>query len=484
MSGVETDYLVIGAGAIGMAFVDSLLDHGPADTRITIIDRHPKPGGHWNTSYPFVTLHQPSVTYGLSQLPLNDGVIDQAGPNAGFGELASGAQVQAYYDHAMRHKFVPSGRVHYLPMTDYEGGADGVHRIRTILSGDVREIGARKLVDGRKFAAQVPTITKRKWQADGVLVMTPGELGTLASSGMAVPGHFVIMGGGKTACDVGVWLLQMGVSARQISWVRPRDTWFFNRASIQTGADHLAQAIDFPRSQMRAAAAAASGAEIFHMMEADGHMLRIDRDSEPTKFHFPTISQAEVDLLATIEDVIRIGRVTSVIPGTLTGLDGTASVPEDSLYIDCTATAAPRSVTEPIWQGEDTIVPQLMQVPLVSLSAAAAGFIEGLFETDSEKNALGAPGRITDTVEHFPEALLINATNRMLWNGSTTVTGWLSDNRLDPGARMVKALASATPEMQAAAKSIRSATVAAVPNLQKLVLAEQARDKALEQVES
>ncbi len=52
MSDVETDYLVIGAGAIGMAFVDSLLDHGPADTHITIVDRHPKPGGHWNTSYP------------------------------------------------------------------------------------------------------------------------------------------------------------------------------------------------------------------------------------------------------------------------------------------------------------------------------------------------------------------------------------------------------------------------------------------------
>ncbi len=107
-----------------MAFVDSLLDHGPADAHITIVDRHPKPGGHWNTSYPFVTLHQPSVTYGLSQLTLNDGVIDQAGPNAGFGELASGAQVQAYYDHAMRHKFLPGGRVRYLPMTDYEGGAE------------------------------------------------------------------------------------------------------------------------------------------------------------------------------------------------------------------------------------------------------------------------------------------------------------------------------------------------------------------------
>ena len=44
---METDYLVIGSGAVGMAFVDTLLDE--SDAHITIVDRHGKPGGHWRT---------------------------------------------------------------------------------------------------------------------------------------------------------------------------------------------------------------------------------------------------------------------------------------------------------------------------------------------------------------------------------------------------------------------------------------------------
>lgn len=472
MASYETDYLVVGAGAIGMAFVDSLLDHGKGD--ILMLDRHPKPGGHWNTSYPFVTLHQPSVTYGLSHESLGDKVVDQAGPNRGMYELATGAQVNAYYDSAMRHKFMPSGRLDYLPMTEYLGREGDTHRFRTMLSGEEHAVTAGKMVDGRKFAAQVPAITKRKWEAEGVTVMKPGELGQLAYGGAQVPSHYVIMGAGKTACDVGVWLRQMGVPAKQISWVRPRESWFFNRASLQPGPEHIRRALDFPASQMRAAAKAQSGSEIFLMMEEDGHMLRIDRQVVPSKFHFPVISQGEVDLLAEIQDVIRIGRVHRVEPGRLHGVDGEASVPENSLFIDCTATAAPRGEVEPIWQG-DTIVPQLMQVPLVSLSAAMTGFIEASFESDAEKNGFGAPGRITDTVEHFPEALLINATNRMLWSRSPAILDWLSTNRLDPGARMMRELADAPPDILKSASAIRDLTMAAVPNLQRLAITEQER---------
>ena len=45
-SPLETDYLVIGAGAAAMAFVDTLLDE--SDARIVMVDRHDRPGGHWN----------------------------------------------------------------------------------------------------------------------------------------------------------------------------------------------------------------------------------------------------------------------------------------------------------------------------------------------------------------------------------------------------------------------------------------------------
>ena len=56
---LETDYLIIGSGAMGMAFADTLLDETQAD--MIIVDRHAKPGGHWNVAYPFVRLHSAIV---------------------------------------------------------------------------------------------------------------------------------------------------------------------------------------------------------------------------------------------------------------------------------------------------------------------------------------------------------------------------------------------------------------------------------------
>jgi len=37
MQAIETDYLVVGAGAMGMAFTDALIDH--ADVHVTLVDK-------------------------------------------------------------------------------------------------------------------------------------------------------------------------------------------------------------------------------------------------------------------------------------------------------------------------------------------------------------------------------------------------------------------------------------------------------------
>ena len=63
---VEADYLVVGAGAMGMAFTDALIDH--ADVHVTMVDRRHAAGGHWQDAYPFVQLHQASMFYGLTGL--------------------------------------------------------------------------------------------------------------------------------------------------------------------------------------------------------------------------------------------------------------------------------------------------------------------------------------------------------------------------------------------------------------------------------
>src|ERR1700734_32024 len=72
---METDYLVIGAGALGMGFVDTLLEH--SDAEIVIVDRRHGAGGHWLDSYSFVQLHQPSMNYGVNSTPLGRGRVEK-----------------------------------------------------------------------------------------------------------------------------------------------------------------------------------------------------------------------------------------------------------------------------------------------------------------------------------------------------------------------------------------------------------------------
>jgi cation diffusion facilitator CzcD-associated flavoprotein CzcO len=79
---LETDYLVIGLGAMGMEFADTLLTESQAS--VIFVDRHDRPGGHWNDAYPLVRLHAASANYGLNSTPLGEDTIDQVGLNRGI----------------------------------------------------------------------------------------------------------------------------------------------------------------------------------------------------------------------------------------------------------------------------------------------------------------------------------------------------------------------------------------------------------------
>jgi hypothetical protein len=102
-----------------------------SDAHITIVDRHGRPGGHWNDAYPFVALHQASAYYGVNSTELGSRRNDDSGPNAGLYELADGPEINAYYDKVMLQRLLPSDRVSYHPMSEYAG--DG--RIVSLLSG-------------------------------------------------------------------------------------------------------------------------------------------------------------------------------------------------------------------------------------------------------------------------------------------------------------------------------------------------------------
>ena len=103
---LEADYLCIGAGAMGMAFVDIIL-HETTDKTIILVDDHMQPGGHWNDSYPFVTLHQPATYYGVNSRTLEKAPLST--------ELASKSEILAYYQEVLA-ELLETGRLKYFPM--------------------------------------------------------------------------------------------------------------------------------------------------------------------------------------------------------------------------------------------------------------------------------------------------------------------------------------------------------------------------------
>lgn len=212
---LETDYLVVGAGAMGMAFTDALIDH--ADVHVTMVDRRHTAGGHWQDAYPFVRLHQASLFYGVASTPLGKGEVQRTGPEAGLHERASQPEIQAYYDDILRRRFVGSGWVTFLGGSEHH--TDGsTHLVTSRASGETTEVRVRRrVVDATYLSPTIPATTPPPFGvADGAHVVPVNDLARLE----AAVDRYVIIGSGKTATDAIVWLLGHGVDQDRITWVR------------------------------------------------------------------------------------------------------------------------------------------------------------------------------------------------------------------------------------------------------------------------
>ena len=343
---LDTDYLVVGAGAMGMAFTDALIDH--ADVHVTLVDRRHVPGGHWQDAYPFVRLHQASVFYGVASTVLGDGAIQPSGPEAGLHERAGLAEIQAYYDGVMQRRFLRSGQVTFLSGSEYR--TDGsAHLVTSRLSGRQTEVNVRRrIVDAAYLAPAIPAISPPPFGvADDARVVTINELAAVGDA----PHQYVIVGSGKTATDAIVWLVTNGVDTSRIVWVRPRDPWMLNRAVVQPDA---AVFTGLAADTMVAAAEATSLDDLFLRLEAAGVMLRIDPDVVPTMAKTPTLAEWELDLLRSVDNVVRMGHVRHVARGELAMAGGVVPLAPDALVVHCAASGLAYPPMVPIW-GEDRI---------------------------------------------------------------------------------------------------------------------------------
>lgn len=456
---IEADYLVIGSGAVGMAFADTLLTE--SDATIVMVDRYAKPGGHWNAAYPFVQLHQPSQFYGVSSRELSHGRLEQGGLNDGLNELASGAEVSAYFDDVMRHQFLPSGRVQYFPMCDYQGDAKFISKV----GGDEYTVNVKKkIIDATFLKTKVPSTHTPNFSIDdGVRFIPLNDLPKVSDQ----PDRYVVVGGGKTGIDACLWLLQMGCDPDKIQWIRPRDAWLLNRRNTQPTEAFFFDVFNAQAGMMESAASAESFDDLFSKLEQCGYFLRIDENTRPEMFHGATISTAELQALRAIKDVVRLGRITRLGCEEIEFQKGALPVKENTLFVDCSARPIddlPDDV--PIFAG-NVITPQMVRSYQPVFSAALAAHIELNYEGDDEKNRLCAVVPPPEADTDFAHFTAIALTNQYNWSQDAELSQWILKNRLDGFSKMTKT-AEGNDAKIAVLKRMRSHGVAAVMNLIKL----------------
>ena len=464
---IETDYLVIGSGTAGLAFTDTLIDESP-NAHVTLVDRHAKPGGHWNDAYGFVTLHQPSAFYGVNSMELGSRRKDSIGLNQGLYELASGAEVSGYFDRVMNHKLLPSGRVAYHPMCNHLG--DG--RFESLLSGRQTQVIVRKkVVDAAYLGPSVPsTHTPRFEVAPGVRRVPPNALPQLWNGRQQgfLPRRFVIVGAGKTAMDAGVWLILAGADPEAIQWVMPRDSWLVNRITTQPAPEFFNEAIGGQADQMQAFAEATSTEDLFLRLEACGALLRIHRDQRPTMFHLATIAPGEAEVLQRIRNVIRLGRVQRITADHMVLDHGRVPVEADTLFIDCSASAVEPRPLQPIFQG-DRIVLQMVRLPQPAFSAALVAYVEAHHEGDQHKNRLCGTVPFPHTLDDYPRAMLANMWNQFQWGQDKELRQWIRASRLDGFGKLMTGIDPQDTEKQAIMARLKEQAAAAMANLPKLI---------------
>lgn len=457
---LKTDYLIIGAGAVGMAFADVLLTE--TDASILIVDKHHKPGGHWNDAYPFVTLHQPSKFYGVSSSELSSGKKDDVGLNKGMHELASGDEVLAYYDQVMKHAFLPSGRVQYFPMCDYQG--DG--KFESMVTGQSFEVTVtHKTVDGTYFKTSVPSTHTPNYEiGHGVELMPLNKLPSLNTPRDA----YVIVGGGKTGIDACLWLLENRVDPDKIMWIMPRDAWWIDRKNTQPSREFFLDSIGGQMHQLEALGAASSLADLFDRLEAAGVLMRLDKSVRPTMFHGATVSQDEANELRRIKNVLRRGRVKKLERGKIIFAETDIKTPENTVFIDCSARAVPVTETHPVFEGDNICVQTVRSYQPV-FSAAFIAHIEANYDNNEIKNDICGLVPLPNHDTDWLTGMAAQMKNQYRWAQEPGLRDWLISNRLDGFTALVTPSDDTTPEEYAVLGRMKEAVPAAIEGVKRLM---------------
>jgi hypothetical protein len=317
------------------------------------------------------------------------------------------------------------------------------------VSGETVRVNVRRrVVDATYLSPTIPATTPPPFAiADDVPVVAVNELARLATA----PNKFVIVGSGKTATDAIVWLLTNGVEPDRIVWVRPRDPWMLNRAVVQPNP---VVALGLAADTMAAAADASSLNDLFLRLEAAGVMFRFDTDVVPTMAKTPTLGTWELDLLRSVENVVRLGHIGRVTRREIVLDHGSVPLPPGSLIVHCAASGLQYPPMVPVW-APDMIRLQTVRVGFPCFCAALIGYVEATRDDDRARNQLCPPNTLPDSLTDWARMQVRGTVAARRYGAEPDIAAWANGCALNPAR--IQPSQRHDPAVQAAAARLGDA---------------------------
>jgi hypothetical protein len=404
------DYLIIGSGISSLVFSSIILRK--TNARIIIIDRYDRPGGAWNDAYGYAQLEYEPADFGIPTYPMSAFLAAQT--HRDTGSQIGPTAVLDYADKVMQDHILSSSRAEYFPGYEYLGRG----RIRPIGESQYEQIRIDKKVidatrDGRwsrlqhvpclSYENQTDIVSPHALAEDDAYLETPFE-------------RFCIIGAGTSGTDTALHLLGRGVHPDRICWVKPREAWFLDPSITDPRI-----ALDLAKQVQQAA----NMDTLFAIMVHGGHTARASMDISPSMHHAALKPSSEIRALHAIKQIIHKGHVRNIASRSLILDQGIEAMPEQTLYIDCSAKPVLPRTLPAIFQ-KDQIIMQACALADPCLSARMIAGIELLSGSHEKKNALCRPLARPDTPLDYVRALQISFANQSAWGRHPRLKRWRS----------------------------------------------------------
>ena len=184
-------------------------------------------------------------------------------------------------------------------------------------------------------------------------------------------------------------------------------------------------------------------------------MMRIDRAVVPTMAKAPTLGAWELDLLRTVERVVRLGHIVHVTSREIELEDGTIPLDQGALVVHCAASGLAYPALAPIW-GPDGIRLQTSRAGFPCLNAALIGYLEATRD-DRERNRLCPPNTFPNTPGDWAWMQARSARTNRVQAGEPDLVEWANTCALNPA----RILASQRDDPAVRAAQARAADAAA-----------------------